>query len=296
MAESELRRLDVSAEAGEPLRYRGPSDVMANASRRRKNLRIPRRLLPGYWFPAVVGIGSLLLAWQLVAVHNPLFIPPVGSIASELLHNKEFYARNLLVTLQETVVGLACSFVLGVLCAVVMAQFRFFERAVMPVVVIVHLTPLVAIAPGLVIAFGFGMTPKYIVTGLIVFFPVVINALIGLRSVDPQALDLLKTLHASRMEVLWRAQLPSSLPYLFAAARIAFPVGLIGAVVAEFSASGSARGLGSVILIAASNVDLKEIYGAMVCLTTMGLVLTGIVVALESRVLVWHSGVKRRAV
>jgi NitT/TauT family transport system permease protein len=286
MAQADSKRLELLADVEELSAYQDAVEIPTFASTRSpRSSRVPKRLSPSYWLPAVLGIGLLVVLWQIIAEHNPYFIPSVSSIASNMLHNKMFYARNELVTLQEVGVGLSCSFVLAVLCAVVMSEVRFLERALMPIVVIVHLTPMVAIAPGLVVAFGFGMMPKYIVTAVIVFFPVVINTLIGLRSVDPQTLDLLKTLHASRREILWRARLPSSVPYLFAAARIAFPVGIIGAVVAEFSASGQARGLGSVIEIAASNVDLQQIYGAMVCLTTLGLVLTFIVVALEARVL-----------
>ena len=292
MAGNELR-VDIVREGDELSQYRKVAAAETGARARRRKSRVPKRLLPSYWLPAVVGIGLLVLAWQLVAVHNPYIIPTVGSIARELVTNRSFYLRNGLVTLQETAVGIGCSSVVAVATAVLMVQFRVVERAVMPLVVIMHLTPLIAIAPGLVIAFGFGMTPKYIVTGLIVFFPVVINALIGLRSVDPQALDLLQTLRASRLEVLFRVRLPSSLPYLCAAARIAFPVGLIGAIVAEFTASGDARGLGSVIEVAASNADLKEIYAATVCLTAMGLVLTFIVVTLEARLLRWYSGTDR---
>jgi NitT/TauT family transport system permease protein len=295
MVQTNSKRLELLTGTEDIPPYRDLVELPTLVARRAPLLsRLPKRLSPSYWLPAVLAIGLLVLLWQVIAEHNPYFIPSVSSIVSNMLHNKMFYARNELVTLQEVAVGLGCSFVLAVLCAVIMSEVRFLERALMPIVVIVHLTPMVAIAPGLVVAFGFGMMPKYIVTAVIVFFPVVINTLIGLRSVDPQTLDLLKTLHASRREILWRARLPSSVPYLFAAARIAFPVGIIGAVVAEFSASGQARGLGSVIEIAASNVDLQQIYGAMVCLTTLGLVLTFIVVAVEARVLSWHTGTKRR--
>jgi NitT/TauT family transport system permease protein len=286
--------LDVIREGDELSEYRKVAAAETGGrSRRRRHSRIPKQLLPGYWLPAVVGIGLLVLAWQLVAVHNPYIIPSVGSIARELVHNRSFYWRNGLITLQETAVGIGCSSVIAIATAVLMVQSRLVERALMPLIVIMHLTPLIAIAPGLVIAFGFGMTPKYIVAALIVFFPVVINALIGLRSADPQALDLLQTVRASRLEVLFRVRLPSSVPYLCAAARIAFPVGLIGAIVAEFTASGNAKGLGSAIEVAASNADLKEIYAATVCLTVMGLVLTFIVVTFEARLMRWYSGTER---
>jgi NitT/TauT family transport system permease protein len=250
---------------------------------------IARVVHPRVWLPATVTFGVLVLVWQLLAVHNHYFLPTIGSIASELVNHKIFFARNTLVTVQETGVGLGASFVIAFLLAVAMCHARTIERAVMPLVVVLNVTPIVAIAPGLVVAFGFGMTPKYIVTGLIVFFPILVNSLIGLRSVDPQALDLLRTLHASRTEILLRLRLPSSLPFLFAAARVCFPISIVGAVVAEFAASGQQRGLGSIIQTSAALSALPPIYAAIALLAVLGLALTLIVSLLESRLLSWHS-------
>lgn len=247
-----------------------------------------RALRPGAWVPALIGLGAVAVIWQLVAVHNPDLIPTIGAIASDLVRKPGFFARNALVTIQETAVGLGVSFALAFVLAVIMCHLRPFEKAVMPVVVVLNVTPVVAIAPALVVAFGFGMTPKYIVTGMIVFFPILVNSLVGLRSIDPQALDVLRTLHASRLEILYRLRLPSSLPYLFAAARVCFPVSVIGAVVAEFAASGQQRGLGSVIQTSAALSDLPPIYAAIACLAAIGLALTFLVTLLESRLLSWH--------
>ena len=135
------------------------------------------------------------------------------------------------------------------------------------------------------VAFGFGMTPKYVIACLLVFFPFLVNALAGLRDVDPEALDLVATLHASRAEVLWRLRLPSSLPYLFAAGRICMPLSLVGAVVAEFVAAGEAKGLGTLVVTAASLGDLGTVYAAVVVLAVLGVAMFGAVVALQRLVL-----------
>jgi NitT/TauT family transport system permease protein len=255
---------------------------------------IARALHPRIWLPAAVAFALLGLAWQLVAVHNHYFLPTLGSIGQELLHHKIFFARNTLVTMQETGVGLGAAFVIAFSLAVVMCHVPVVERAVMPLVVVLNVTPVVAIAPGLVVAFGFGMTPKYIVTGTIVFFPILVNSLVGLRSVDPQALDLLRTLHASRWEILLRLRLPSSLPFLFAAARVCFPVSIVGAVVAEFAASGQQRGLGSIIETSAALGALAPIYAAIFLLALLGLALTVIVSVLEAKLLSWHASKQQR--
>ena len=130
--------------------------------------------------------------------------------------------------------------------ATLMAHSRFLERTLLPIAILVKVTPIVAVAPLFVIWFGFGSLPKIFIASLITFFPVLVNAMVGLRAVNPGALDFFRSLHASRTETYLKLRLPSSLPYLFAAFRISIPLSVIGAVVGEWF-SGD-RGLGSVII------------------------------------------------
>jgi NitT/TauT family transport system permease protein len=143
------------------------------------------------------------------------------------------------------------------------------------------------------VAFGFGPTPKIIVTAVIVFFPALINSLAGLRSADPEVLDVLRSLDAARWEVLWHVRLPSALPFLFAAARVCLPLSVIGAVVAEFVTPGSAAGLGTLIYVDSNNSDLSRVYAAIICLAIMGVALTLIVILVERRVLSWQPARRR---
>jgi NitT/TauT family transport system permease protein len=242
----------------------------------------------------LVAFGLLILVWQLVALHNRFVIPTVPQIVSELVDHPGLFWQNFLVTLQEAVVGASCGMAAAFILAIAMCQVRLIERALMPLAVTLNVTPIIAIAPGLVVAFGFGLTPKYIVTAVIVFFPFLINSLVGLRSTDPQAHDVLRTLHASQGEILLRLRLPSSLPYLFAAARICMPLSVIGAVVAEFTAAGRASGLGSLIETAASLSDLKTVYASVLVLAFLGIALTLAVVVLQRSVLGWHQSSPRR--
>jgi len=253
-----------------------------------------RRAMPGWarpsaWLPPLVAFAVLAVAWQLYAVHNPFVIPTLGKIFHELASRPGFYFRNALTTLKEALVGAAFGMGIAFLLAVVMSYVRIVERAVLPLAVILNVTPVIAVAPALVVAFGFGPTPKYIITAVLVFFPFLINSLIGLRSADPLALDVLRTLHASRTEILWRLRLPSSLPFLCAGARICVPLSLIGAVVAEFVAAGQTNGLGTLIVTAASLSDLPTIYASVAVLAVMGIVLFVLVVLAQRRLLAWHS-------
>ncbi|KAF5290582.1 hypothetical protein FQR65_LT20617 [Abscondita terminalis] len=157
----------------------------------------PSLLRPTAWAPATLTFVLVALLWQLVAILNPYILPSLEAVAVSFAADPGMYASNALVTLQEVLLGSVCGVLAGFLLAVLMCEFAVFERALMPLIVVVMVTPVVAIAPALVVAFGFGMVPKYIVTALVVFFPILVNSLAGLRGVDPRALEVLRTLHGN---------------------------------------------------------------------------------------------------
>ena len=133
--------------------------------------------------------------------------------------------------------------------------------------------------------FGFGVWPRVVVAALITFFPMLVNAIVGLRAVDTSALDVLRVLDASKAQVFWKLRLPSSLPYVFAALRISVPLSLIGAVVAEFLSG--AGGMGQLILIANGEFETDVLFAAVFVLAGAGIGITAIVSYVESRVLGW---------
>jgi NitT/TauT family transport system permease protein len=260
-------------------------------SRRPRNLR--RAVRPARWLPAVVAAAAVAVVWQIVALHNPLDLPRIGAVWNALATNRSIYWHDTLATLYEMVVGLVASFVVAFSLAVAMCHSRVLDRAIMPLAVTLNVTPIIALAPGLAIALGFGYAPKFVVTAVIVFFPFLVNGLAGLRSVDPEVLEVFRTLDASRWEILTRLRLPSSLPFLFAAARVCFPLSLVGAVVSEFATTSYTGGLGVLINSAATSggtLGLAEIYGAVAILAFLGLVLTLIVAGAEGRLLSWQEG------
>ncbi len=246
------------------------------------------RYSPARYLPAFVAFVLVAVVWQIVADHTTSIIPTLGSIVSALRANPGLLFSDGIDTLQESLVGLGAGFAVAFVAAVAMSEVRLLERALMPLAVVVNVTPLVAIAPGLGIAFGFGYAPKYILTAIIVFFPFLVNAAIGLRSVEPEALNVFATLRASRLEVLWRLRLPSSLPFLFSAARVCLPLSIVGAVVAEFTASGFSRGLGNLVVVSAGDSQLGLEFAAIFCLAVMGVVYTAVVALGERRLLRWH--------
>ncbi|MDA8297932.1 MAG: ABC transporter permease [Actinomycetota bacterium] len=231
--------------------------------------------------PALVALGVVAGIWQLIAVHNPLVLPTVGSVFSRLADQPGLFAKDAGATLEEVAVGAAAAFAAAFVIAVAMSELPIVERAVMPLAVALNVTPVVAIAPALTVMLGLSATPRYVVAAIVAFFPFLINALVGLRSVDPAVLELAQSLDAGRAEVLWRIRLPSSLPFLFAGARICLPLAVVGAVVAELTTSGPQTGLGYLIESAESTYDLPEIFAAVLVLAMIGVVLTVLLVLAE---------------
>ncbi len=253
-----------------------------------------RRLRIGIWLPPLIAFAVLALIWELYAHAHPYTIPSIEHIWASLRENPHMYWANTLTTLREIAIGGLSGIVAAVLLAVVMVEVPIVERAVMPLTVVLMVTPIVAIAPALVVAFGFGVFPKYLVTAIVVFYPMLINSLAGLRDVDERTLDVFTTLHANRWETLRRLRLPSSLPFLFAGLRIAVPLSVVGAVVAEIAAAGQQAGLGALISVAASQANLAVIWSSIVLLCLVGIAMLSVLALIRSRVLFWDNASSKR--
>ncbi|WP_022907961.1 ABC transporter permease [Curtobacterium sp. B18] len=252
-----------------------------------------RRPLPGWirptvWTPLVVMLAVLAVLWQIGATTMPYLLPPLPAVGETLATQLPYYLQNAGITLVESLVGLGIGFVAAFVLAVLTSELPIVRRAVMPIAIVLNVTPLVAIAPALVVAFGFGPLPKLVITALICFFPILINTATGLRSVPQPVLQVYRTIDASRIEMLVHLRIPNALPFVFAALRIVFPLSIIGAVVAELSASGSTGGLGTVISTASSMNQLDVVYAAIAILAVMGVALLGVISLVERRVLRWH--------
>ena len=239
--------------------------------------------------PALLGLAAVFGAWEIWvrATDVKAYIVPAPSVVARRLYaDPLFFAEEGLKTLEGALLGFVVGAGVALVLATLMTQSRFLERTIFPLAILVKVTPIVAVAPLLTIWFGFGLLPKVFIAALIVFFPIMVNALVGFRSVNPNALALLESLAASRSEVFLRLRLPSSLPYVFAAFRVAIPLSVIGAVVAEWF-SGD-RGLGSVIYIANNNLDMATAFAGVFTLAIIGVGLFLLTTAIERRVLFWH--------
>lgn len=238
--------------------------------------------------PVILTTAGLLLVWQVgVTIFNvPTFMAPSPTaIAVALYENAGTLWRNVLPTMLEASLGFVFGNLFAILLAVWFVHSPMAERAVYPLAVFVKAIPIIALAPILVLIFGNGLTPKIIIAALICFFPTLVNMVQGLKSASPAMLDLMRVLSASPNEVLWKVRIPASLPFLFAALRIAATSCVMGAIVAEWI--GSTYGLGALIIDATFNFRSALLYATVVIAALLAVLLFSLVSLAESRIVRW---------
>jgi putative hydroxymethylpyrimidine transport system permease protein len=250
-------------------------------------VRAAKRYLP----PALL-LAALLAAWQ-VAVDTDLIhdflVPSPSQIASALWDDRSLLADNAWVTIKEVVLGFLLAVVVGLAFAVAMHLSGALRRAAYPLLVASQTIPVIAIAPILVVWFGYGIGPKLGIIALVCFFPVAVNAYDGLRSVDPDLIKLMRTLDASRLQILRRVEAPAALPYAFSGAKIAVAVAVIGAVFGEWSGADSNNGgLGQLMLNFNYQFDTARLFAAIVVLSTIAIALFGLIAVAERLLLPWR--------
>ena len=236
------------------------------------------------------GLVSFFVGWEIyVQVRDlrPLTLPLPSDVLLHVVENPGFYWRNGLVTVQEAFWGFWIAFFAAVFVATWMAHSQFMERATMPVIVLMQSTPVAVLVPIFLLWFGFSPWPKILTALLFAWVPFVANALVGLRSIDEDTHELLRSVNASRWEIYWRLRIPHSLPYLFAAGRICVGLALVGAVVGEFF--NSKEGLGNAARVAQSRLLVDQLWGSVFVLAFIGVACVLLLIAVEKRVLRWHS-------
>ncbi len=246
-----------------------------------------------WWRPALV-LVVLLVAWWVVAARQVVpnyLVPRPEQVWATLTGEWDFLMRNSLVTLWETVLGFVLAGLIGLGTAVAIAYSKTLERAIYPIVLFAQVIPKIAIAPLLIVWFGFGLTPKIILAVLIAFFPVVISGVAGLRSTDPELLELSATMGASPWQTFRKIRFPNALPHLMAGLKVAVTLAVVGAVVGEFV--GATEGLGYVLLVANGNLDAPMLFADLFLMSAIGIALFVVIEAAEALLIPWHAS--RRA-
>jgi len=242
------------------------------------------------WLLPALLIVAGLSVWEIwVRVDNTpdWLLPAPSDIAASLINDWQLLLRHTWVTLQEVLLGFAAALITGALLAAALDASPVLKRATYPLIVASQAIPIVALAPLLLVWFGYGLLPKVIVTGLVAFFPIVVTTYDGLRSTDRETLELLRSMGAGRWTRFRLVKVPSALPSLFSGARIGVSVAVIGAVFGEYV--GAKAGLGYLMNISSGRLLTDRVFACIVLLALLAIALFGLVSWLESRCLPWRT-------
>jgi NitT/TauT family transport system permease protein len=252
---------------------------------RRRAARAMRTRVAAVLAPTGVVIALLVLWEASTRVFGvPAFLlPPPSAIVAAMAKHGPLLAVATGVTTLEIVLGFALSVVVGIPLALMIFLWRPFARAVLPLLISSQAMPKVAVAPLLLVWFGFGLVPKVLIAFLIAFFPVVINTAVGLAAIEPEKIHLARSMGLGAMETFFKIRLPDALPAIFAGLKISITLAVVGAVVGEFV--GGDAGLGYLLMVANGSMDTQLLFAGIVCLTILGVALY-LLVELTERLLI----------
>lgn len=266
----------------------------------RSKFRILMRTNPEYVLAPTL-LTALIFAWEygVVWFDTPKYIlpPPSDIVAalygglSEGLTSRAGYWLHAGVTISEVLLGFIIGSSVGLLLGTIISQFRILEATLRLYLVAIQSLPKVALAPIIVLWFGFGLTSKVVIICLLTFFPLLVNSMAGFRSVEPERLELMKAIGANKWQVFTKVRLPSALPYIFAGLEMAAVFAVVGAIVGEFV--GAQRGLGTLILSMNAQMDTAGTFSIFIILSLVGLALHGSLRLISRRLLFWANNEHR---
>lgn len=232
------------------------------------------------FYVALVAVWELVVRAGLVA---PYILPAPSMFLGELFGRLPLYAEHTMVTMNETLLGFALGSGVGFVLGLLIVYSRTMERIIYPAIIFTQTVPKLALAPLFTVWFGVGMLPKVLITALICLFPVLINTVTGLKSVDPRLRQLMNSVSASRWQLFRMIELPTALPSIFAGLQVGVTLAVVGALVGEWV--GADRGLGYLIIYDNSQLRTSAVFASLVCVTVMGIVLFLLVRWLEKLLL-----------
>ena len=286
----------------EPLEEDGPStwpEVLPDLSNEEPDIsrwRVVRAFMVRLrqWIAPLLILVGLVVLWELwvqISEVPKWQLPAPSAIAQELVDSRALLLDHGLVTLKEIVLGFFAALVAGLLLAVGIAYSRLLERSIYPLVIASQTIPIIAIAPLLLIWVGYGIAPKVIIVALICFYPIAVNTVDGLKSVDPDMVNMFRTLGASRWQIFTKLQIPAAMPFAFSGIKIGISVSVIAAVIGEWV--GASAGLGYLITYSQPLFLTARVFAAIVVLSAMGILLFVLASLVERWMLPWHFTEKR---
>lgn len=244
-----------------------------------------------YYIPSTLAIVAMILVWHfsVVILEVKEYILPTPVAAFMTLFEPHYrWWDNLLVTFYAIAGAFFVSAFLGISLAIVIVWNSFLERTILPLLVLFNTLPKIALAPLFVIWLGYGIVPNIVIAVTVSFFPVVVNTATGLANVDPDLLELVRSLRAGKWQILRKIRFPSALPYIFVGLKLNATLSVVGAIVGEFVASDA--GLGAIIIVGGVTLSTPSIFASLVLISFLGLFIYGIVVIVERLVMPWEFG------
>lgn len=240
---------------------------------------------------------SLLILWEMIVKVkkiSPLILPKPTTIGENLitLLLSGYFTAHIYTTLVEIISGFFVGALIGMGLGLLVAQSNTLRLVLKPYIIATQAMPKVALAPLLILWFGYGYTPKILIVALISFFPLFESTITGLLVVDKDRLALFQLLKASKWQTLWRLQLPTAIPYLLSGMRVAVVLSVVGAVVSEFI--GANKGLGALIIVAQGMMDTPLLFSAFILLTVIGILLYASIYTIEHLLLRKYTTYRRK--
>lgn len=241
-----------------------------------------------HWLYPALTFAAAIVAWQIVVTAtgiHAIVLPAPTTVIGRMVSAFPVLAENTVPTTVAILLGFAGAIALGVPLAILIVASPNFEKSIYPLLLGSQGIPKVALAPIFIVWFGFGFLPKVLIATLIAFFPVVIDTVAGLRSIDPGYIHLARSMGASKVKIYRRLLLPNALPHMFAGFKVAMALAIVGAIVGEMV--GSNNGLGYVLVVANGNLDMALVFAVLVWLVVVSLVLTGLIELAERLSIPW---------
>ncbi|NIR31452.1 MAG: ABC transporter permease [Gammaproteobacteria bacterium] len=245
------------------------------------------------WIYPALSLAVVVIAWHFSVVLFAIpeyLLPTPESVLTRLIEDFGFLLQHAGVTFYETMGGFLLSIAIGIPLAVALVWSPVLEKAIMPLLIVSQTFPKIAIAPLIIIWFGLGVFPKLLISFLVAFFPVLISAVAGMRSVDTDMIDLARSMQATPLRLFWKIRMPFALPHIFSGLKVAVAFAIVGAVVGEWVGANS--GLGYLLLWANANLDTTLLFSILILLMVIGIALYYSVVFVERLLIPWHVSVR----
>lgn len=260
--------------------------TVSHQKTRSKAIHLPKR------FQSIGAVLLFFVLWEVIvriANINEAFIATPSSAIAHLIFEQPdanyHWQKNILVTLYEFVLGFLCTAVFGTLIGILISWSKVVQKAIMPLFIMFNSIPMVAVAPILLIWMGYGLRTNVLIAFLVSFFPMVVNTVAGLASVEDDLLDLVRYLSGSKWQIFWKIRLPTALPFIFSGLKICTTLSVMGVIVGELIASDS--GLGYVIVNAQLMMDTPPLFASLIMMSLLGWGMFLVVSAVERLVMPW---------